>query len=76
MAIMTERLRLTEEEKSALQKIIAEAKVRHEKKRQALARRGRGSFPDLPFECSWAFEEEYRKTCRAKHGPPKRKYEF
>jgi hypothetical protein len=47
--------------KLSLAEIKAKAKVRHEKARQAAAKRGRHDFPLLPYECSWAFEEEYKR---------------
>lgn len=44
-----------------LESIRKEARKRHEKARRAARKRGRKDFPDLPFECSWAFEEEFRR---------------
>ena len=37
------------------------AKARHERARKAAAARGRKDFPSLPIECSWAFEERFRR---------------
>lgn len=44
-----------------LESIRVVARKRHEKARKAAAKRGRHDFPMLPYECSWAFEEELRK---------------
>lgn len=41
------------------------ARDRHEKARRAAKARGRHDFPDLPWECSWAFEEELRTKLNA-----------
>jgi hypothetical protein len=45
----------------SLDEIKRLAKIRHEKARLAARRRGRKDFPMLPYECSWAYEEEYRR---------------
>ncbi len=45
----------------SLDEIKRLAKIRHEKARRAARRRGRKDFPMLPYECSWAFEEEFRR---------------
>lgn len=49
-----------EYDKLHLAEIQARAKLRHEKARRAAAKQGRKDFPLLPYECSWAFEEEYK----------------
>jgi len=48
----------------SLAQIIKEAKGRHEKARKAAKQRGRHSFPMLPYEASWAFEQEYDRHNR------------
>ena len=58
---MPDHLRLTADQKSQLGKIQDAAKIRHEKARKAARKRGRTDFPLLPVECSWAFEEKFRK---------------
>lgn len=45
-----------------LQEIQAAATTRHERARKAARQRGRTAFPDLPYECSWAFGEEFRRN--------------
>lgn len=64
MATMPDSLRLTPAEEQELQGIRTKAKVRHEKARKAAKKRGRKDFPDLPFECSWAYEEQFRRERR------------
>jgi hypothetical protein len=64
MALLPESLRLTAAEQSKLDQIQTAARLRHEKARQAAAKRGRHDFPLLPYECSWAFEEEFRRRER------------
>jgi hypothetical protein len=64
MAKMPDHLRLTPAEQAQLDAIQADAKIRHEKARKAAKRRGRTDFPDLPYECSWAYEEEFRNRVR------------
>ena len=54
-------LQFTAAEKAVLESIKKAAIIRHEKERKAAARRGRKDFPALPFECSWAFEEKFRR---------------
>lgn len=61
MAILPDSMRFTAAEQAELDRIRAAARVRHEKARKAAKRAGRHSFPDLPFECSWAFEEQFRR---------------
>lgn len=55
---------LPDREKAELEVIRDAARVRHEKARKAAAIRGRTDFPLLPFECSWAFEEAFRRSRR------------
>lgn len=40
------------------------ARVAHERKRKNAIRQNR-DFPLLPYECSWAYEEELRKQLNA-----------
>lgn len=54
-----EDLKLTQEEQQQLSEIQAKAKVRHERARRAAAKQGRTDFPMLPYECSWAYEQEF-----------------
>mgnify|MGYP001609128963 CR=1 FL=1 len=53
---------MTESQLAVLFDIRHHAKIRHEKARLSALKRGRTSFPMLPFECSWAFEEEWRRA--------------
>lgn len=64
MAVMPESMRLTPDEEEAIQTIRTAAKVRHEAARKAAAKRGRRDFPLLPYECSWAFENEFLSKYR------------
>ena len=64
MALMPDSLRLTPAEQTELDRIRAAARVRHEKARKAAAKAGRKDFPMLPFECSWAYEEQFRRRVR------------
>lgn len=52
---------LSVSERIKLSDIQSAAKVRHEKARKAARKKGRKDYPMLPYECSWAFEEEFRK---------------
>jgi hypothetical protein len=61
MAIMPDSLRFTSVEEALLGAIQKRAKERHEKARRAAKKRGRKDFPMLPYECSWAFEQEFRR---------------
>lgn len=63
--LMPDTLKLTPTEQQALQLTRHYAKLRHERARKAALQRGRRDFPDLPFECSWAYEEEFRRQSRA-----------
>lgn len=49
------------ENQQELKLIQDAAKLRHKKARKAASNRGRKDFPLLPYECSWAFEEEFRR---------------
>jgi hypothetical protein len=64
MEAIPESLRLTHEEHFELSNIRRLAKVRHNKARLAVAAKGRHNFPYLPFECSWAFKEQFRRNIR------------
>lgn len=64
MAIMPSDLRLSETEEAALKEIRRLAVIRHKKARKAAAKLGRKDFPDLPYECSWAFEMEFMRKSR------------
>lgn len=44
-----------------LEKVRAIARSKHEADRKAAAKRGRKDYPNFPYECSWAFEEEFRR---------------
>jgi hypothetical protein len=57
-------LQFTPAQQAQLDAIKQAARVRHEKARKAAAKRGRKDFPLLPFECSWAFEEQFRRQLR------------
>lgn len=61
---MSNPLRLTKTEMDLLDTIKAKARVRHEKERRAARQRGRLEYPLLPWECSWAYEEEFRRRVR------------
>jgi hypothetical protein len=65
MAVMPDEMRLTEVEQGTLDVIKQAAKVRHEKARHAARQNGRHDFPMLPFECSWAYEQEFHRIMRA-----------
>ena len=60
MALMPDYLRLTPNQEAELKEIRRKAKERHEKARRKAKKQGR-SFPDMPFECSRAYEEEFRR---------------
>jgi len=59
---------LTPNEAAELQRIREAAKVLHEKARRAAAQRGRHDFPALPYECSWAYEQEFLQLERSGFG--------
>jgi hypothetical protein len=50
---------------AALENVRRVARDRHQQSRKAARRKGRKDFPLLPFECSWAFEEQFRRSFRA-----------
>ncbi len=62
MSIMPDSMRLTPKQEEQLANIRTVAKARHEKARKAALKRGRTSFPLLPIECSWAYEEQFRRA--------------
>ena len=62
MAIIPAALKLTPEQESNLETIRVSARIRHEKARKAWKAKGRINFPLLPFECSWAYEEHFRRN--------------
>ncbi len=64
MAMMTDAFRLTDLEAETLERYKTNAKKHHEAARKAARKMGRKDFPMLPYECSWAFEETFRKVCR------------
>jgi len=64
MAIIPDSLRLTPEETTELAEIQRIAKEKHERNRKAALKRGRTDWPLFPFECSWAFEEQFRTQTR------------
>jgi hypothetical protein len=65
MATMPDSLRFTPNQEAQLDAIRAKAKIRHEKARKAAKQKGRNDFPLLPFECSWAFEQQFRRLTPA-----------
>jgi hypothetical protein len=65
MAVMPDEMRLTDVEQGTLDVIKVAARKRHEQVRRAARRDGRHDFPMLPYECSWAYEEDFRRIMRA-----------
>lgn len=64
MAQLPKHLQLSAELESKLEAIRVQARIRHELARKACRARGRVDFPLLPYECSWAYEQEFfRKHC-------------
>jgi hypothetical protein len=61
-AAMKMKIMITPKAEAELNRIKTAAKSRHERARKAAKQRGRFDFPDLPFECSWAYEEEFFKA--------------
>ena len=58
---------MTPQQQEELERIKDIARQDHERKRRAAKARGRVDFPLLPYECSWAFEEEFkRETAKGK----------
>ena len=66
MAEMPPGLRFTAAEVEELRRIQKNAKRRHEVTRLAAEASGRHDFPLLPRECSWSYEEEFRRKVRAR----------
>jgi len=64
MAIITESLKFTPEEQAKLEAIRVKARARHERERKTAAKRGRKDYPLLPYECTWAYEEQFRREVR------------
>jgi hypothetical protein len=60
---MEMKITITPEAGAELNRIKKDARAAHERARKAAKQRGRLDFPDLPFECSWAYEEEFFKAC-------------
>lgn len=61
MSIMPKYMNFTPAEQAKLTDIQTKAKARHEKDRRAARQRGRVDFPGMPYECSWAYEEQFRR---------------
>jgi len=76
MAIMPESLKFTPEEQAKLEAIRVKARARHERERKAAAKRGRKDYPMLPYECSWAYEEQFRRAVRNPAPEPRRRFGF
>lgn len=66
MAQLPDSLRLTESQSDELNRIREAAKRRHARDRKAASKRGRKYFPDLPYECSWAYEQEFMQRVQAR----------
>ncbi len=62
MAQLPDGLKLWPAQQAVLDAIRADATQRHEAARKAARRQGRIDFPLLPYECVWAYEEEYRRN--------------
>lgn len=62
---MPDSLRLNPNEQAKLTEIQENAKIRHEAARKAAKKLGRKDFPLLPFECSWAYQEQFRREIRS-----------
>jgi hypothetical protein len=58
-------LRLTPDEEAQLAEVRRQADIRFDKFKKAERFKGRVDFPPLPYERSWAFEEEFRRRVRA-----------
>lgn len=63
MARLPESFRRSPEAAERLERIQAEAKIRHERKRRTAQRQGR-DFPLLPYEYSWAYETAFDREAR------------
>lgn len=59
MDMLPDSMRLSPALQTKLDGIRSAAKVRHEKTRKAARRNGRVDFPMLPYECSWAYEQQF-----------------
>lgn len=58
-------LKLTPAEELELEAVRVVARARHARAKAAAKARGRLDFPLLPFECSWAYSEQFRREIRA-----------
>jgi hypothetical protein len=67
---MPDYLRLDAADQAELEQIQKVARVCLEKYRKARAAKGLDA-PMLPYECSWAYEEEFRNRKGAKYAAPK-----
>lgn len=74
--MMPESLKLTPEERVKLEAIQTKAKERHERERKAAAQRGRKDYPLLPYECSWAYVEQFRREVRNPAPETKRRFSW
>lgn len=52
--------KLTDDDMAELHDIKSAARKQHERNRKLAAKRGK-QIPLLPYECSWAFEEEFAR---------------
>lgn len=64
MAMLPDNMRLTDDEVKELEEIRQAARILHEKERKAARGRGRKDFPASPYECSWAYEQEFFRSKR------------
>jgi hypothetical protein len=76
MAIIPESLKFTPEEQAKLEAIRVKTRARHERERKAAAKRGRKDYPLLPYECSWAYEEQFRREVSNPAPEPRRRFGF
>lgn len=65
---MPAELKLTPDEEQALETVRVAARTRHKRAKAAAKARGRLDFPCLPFECSWAYAEQFRREQRTGTG--------
>lgn len=70
MSLMPDYLRLDAVDQAELEQIQKVARARLEKYRKARAVKGLDA-PLLPFECSWTYEEEFRRSKGVKYHAPK-----
>ena len=61
--VVPEALRLAPHEQAELDRIKDAARERHREVYKARTKRGL-PYPESPFECSWAFEEQFRRSLR------------